>query len=155
MFSYALEEYTATKGEEKKYGRIDLYFSIDEIEYIIEAKHQWLHFNTKSKNFNSFKKDINYYLNQAINDCKNSMLNNEINNGLGLVFITPYWDSKLDKNQELSNFENELLKQNYDIIGTFTIDVDDVNNEFNLNSNQGNTCNAVYMIGKYLSKTEL
>ena len=150
---YALEEYTAIKGEEKKYGRIDLYFSIDEVEYIIEAKHQWLQFNTRIKNFNNFEQGINYYLNQATDDCKKSMQNNDINNGLGLVFITPYWDSKLDKNKELANFENELLKQNYDVIGTFTIDVEDIKNDYNLNSNQGNTCNAVYIIGKYLSKT--
>lgn len=151
---YALEEYTATKGKEKKYGRIDLYFSIDEIEYIIEAKHQWLHFNTKIKNFNNFEDDIKYYLNEATNDCKNSMLNNNINNGIGLVFITPYWDIKLDKNDELSKFENELLKQNYDIIGTFTIDVKDKEDQCNLHSSQGNTCNAVYIIGNYLSKKD-
>lgn len=150
---YALEEYTAIKGEEKKYGRIDLYFSIDEVEYIIEAKHRWLHFNTKIKNFNNFEQDINDYLNQATDDCKKSMQNNDINNGLGLVFITPYWDFKLDKNKELANFENELLKQNYDVIGTFTIDVEDIKNDYNLNSKQGYTCNAVYIIGKYLSKT--
>jgi len=149
---YALEEYGATKGKEKKYGRIDLYFSVNEIEYLIEAKHQWLHFTPKNKNFNSFKSDINNSLNQAINDCKNSMLNNDTENGLGLVFLTPYWDLELDKNRELAIFENELLKQNYDIIGTFSIDVDDINSDYNLNSSNGYTCNAVYMIGKYLSK---
>lgn len=143
---YALEEYTATKGEDKKYGRIDLYFSIDEIEYIIEAKHQWLHFNTKIKNFSDFRKDIKYYLDEAINDCKNSMLNNEINNGVGLVFITPYWDIKLNKNEELKKFEDELLKQDYDIVSTLTINIKDTDSEYNLNSSQGNSCNAVYNV---------
>ena len=109
---------------------------------------------SKIKNFNNFEDDIKYYLNEATNDCKNSMLNNNINNGIGLVFITPYWDIKLDKNDELSKFENELLKQNYDIIGTFTIDVKDKEDQCNLHSSQGNTCNAVYIIGNYLSKKD-
>ncbi|WP_457746288.1 hypothetical protein [Sulfurimonas sp.] len=152
---YALEEYTTVKGEDKKYGRTDLYFSIDEIAYIIEAKHQWLQFNTKNKNFDSFKDEINCYLSEAVKDCENSMLNENVNNGVGLVFITPYWKTELDKYQELKSFENELLKKDYDIIGTFAINVKNIDDENNLNSNYGNTCNAVYIIGKYLSKDEI
>jgi len=148
---YALEEYSAIKGKDEKYGRIDLYFSVDEIEYLIEAKHEWLHFNTKVKIFSNFEKAIENMLENATADCKNSMLHNEIDNGLGLVFFTPYWDKEQNKHAELKKFEYELLKKNYDIIGTFAIDAKDKKSKYNLNSSNNNTCNAVYIIGKYLS----
>ena len=148
---YAQEEYSATKGEEKTTGRIDLYFSVDETEYIVEAKHLWINFNTKSKKLDDFEDVIQNSLNKAINDCKNSMMNYETINGVGLVFITPYWDIKLDKNQELLNFEKELLEQKFDIIGTFAIGMHEVDS-YSLNSSDY-TCNAVYIIGKYLPKS--
>ncbi len=60
-----------------------------------------------------------------------------------------------DKHKELFDFETELLEQKFDIIGTFSIDAQDKNSNYNLNSSYGNTCNAVYIIGKYLSKAKL
>lgn len=149
---YALEEYSATKGKDEKYGRIDLYFSVDKTEYVIEAKQKWLHFNSKVKTFANFEKDIEKMLENAISDCENSMLHNGISNGVGLVFITPYWDTEQNKHIELQKFEDELLKKGYDIIGTFSINTKDKESKYNLNSSKKNTCNAVYIIGKYLSK---
>lgn len=84
----ALEEYGDTKKYRKQRweGRVDLYFSLNEEHYVVEAKQKWLFLNV-NKTSKNIKDEADRPLQQAIGDVKSDALHGGC--PLGILFIVP------------------------------------------------------------------
>jgi len=120
------------KNDEGEYeGQIDLYFILDEIEYIVEAKFL--------RCIDITNCDIKTKMDKASADSKSSSTHNNVENTMSFVFIVPIAEvdieaicKKLYSNEELNIFVK--------------LQVDE-----KLQYNE-NTYNTVYLLGKYCKK---
>ncbi|MBU0634458.1 MAG: hypothetical protein KKB82_03250 [Candidatus Omnitrophica bacterium] len=111
---YALEEFSATKGSlgEEWKGRKDLWFCLNQQEYIVEAKFKYQSFSPQAKIFDKIKQTLN----EACSDAKKSVEKDNIS--LGLCFIAPYLPKSKEKDMEslIESLKKELLKIDYDFL---------------------------------------
>lgn len=84
----ALEEYSGKKGrsEDVPYtGRLDLFLSLNRIEYQVEAKFKW---NDCSQSSRQIRKEIERSLSAAVRDARD--VTSDVRRRFGVVFAAPY-----------------------------------------------------------------
>ena len=120
-------------------GRTDLYFYMGKNEYLVEAKHV--------KGFGSLTNKINKAIKSAEDDSISSGYNeSESVKQIALVFIVPYEDEK--REVDFVKFEKELKERSdLDFYCSF-----ENQTENNIEAENGNICNACYIIGKEIPR---
>jgi|WetSurMetagenome_2_1015567.scaffolds.fasta_scaffold447464_2 hypothetical protein len=144
----AIEEYNDEKrlGGEKWQGRVDLFYKYNEKEIISEAKILWLDYPTELNYINAIKYQL-----QSANDatrCSTTPYGNKYE-GIGILFIVPYWKERNSKEQFLNNLEhdiNEVLNLESNCFAAYY-----KNEGKDIISPLNYVCNAVYLIGKKIS----
>jgi len=119
------------KGEYE--GQIDLYFILDDIEYIVEAKF------LRGKDVTNG--NIETEIKDALKDSKSSSTQNNVENTMSLVFIVPIAEvdikaiyKKMYPNKQLNIFAKLQVDEKIEY--------------------KENTYNTVYLLGKYCKKGE-
>jgi hypothetical protein len=143
---FALEEYNSVKGfkNEKRDGRIDLFFSYKtpnkRIDCILEAKMLWLYCNRiKSDNIG---KKISIDLIAACKDAEDSLRGQNYYQGIGVVFVAPYWNKGFAAQDLLPKIEQYIPDCQPSFWAKYIHQGQDIK------SSKGNICNAIYLVGK-------
>lgn len=121
---FASEEYSARKGENNSSGRIDLFFQYAKHEVICEAKHDWMYLpQNKSKEYGD---EIKKSLDHSVDDIIHTLGANNADVGLGLTFITPYWDARKPRPTKSIDELKQKLKG---VDASFYIYLEDITND--------------------------
>ena len=139
---FALEEYSTKKGteENRANGRVDLYFSNDNDQAIVEAKMEWLYFGKRTRL--DFKEKIDRVVEKAKSDIINSLHANPYDLGLGLSFICTYWKKGYDASADMQALRALMQSYNCAFYAIF-----ENNHDNEIVSSKGNICNAVILVG--------
>ncbi len=114
---FSLEEFSAekrTKSKENKYsGRIDLWISCKNTEYVFEAKQEYVSISQRAT---KYEEKIERKLKSARKDAVNSKEGNQ--KAVGLVFVVPYLPCKEKENSEslIQEFLSDIRGINYDFL---------------------------------------
>ena len=114
---FSLEEYSAEKrieSKKNKYsGRIDLWISCKNTEYVFEAKQEFVSISQRAT---KYEEKIERKLKSARKDAVRSRDEDQI--ALGLVFVVPYIPCKEKENSELliQEFLSDISTIDYDFM---------------------------------------
>lgn len=117
---FALEEYRETKGRGrgKWNGRVDMWFNLDNKDYVVEAKQNWISITNKLE-IKRITKSISTSLREAKDDATKSAQVNDGISPIGISFIVPYC-----KKKEHDGFNDETGKKINEIINVIENDID-------------------------------
>lgn len=139
----ALEEFSANKSndENKEMGRIDLYFTQNDICFIAEAKQKFI----------SLSDNINFYailknkLDEAIDDTKRTSIASDYEHvPLALLFVVPFFVNNTDPDNNRIKLESAIKCLGASFYVNFKIEKSNI-----INNNDG-VYNQVVLIGKCL-----
>jgi len=140
---YAQEEYSSTKGLNKRNGRVDLYFTYNDTSVVCEAKQLELYLNPKARKV--YLDEISTSLNSAIKDIKETKAAAEYQDqSLAITFVI----CRKVKGRDVKILEDEYLEALFDLECDFFALFR--SSGFEINDGASNIYNDVCLIGTFV-----
>jgi len=137
----ALEEYPTTKEKSASYrGRADLFFELDHVKAVCEAKMKWLKFTKRTDPTADVVESVGKIIDRARRDGR---AHQTPHRKFWVAFVCPYWkhgQDGLPSQPEIESLVEQALGTR-DLCASFRH-----RTEADLVSSAGNTCNLAYMV---------